>query len=78
MAIPNEDVLIQKAAQGDNRAFEALVEAYEKSMFNLAFRLVPDKEDAMDIVPGVSSRHIRRCPSLEATVVFPRGYTGFA
>jgi RNA polymerase sigma-70 factor (ECF subfamily) len=62
LAIPNEDVLIQKAAQGDNRAFEALVEAYEKSMFNLAFRLVPDKEDAMDIVQEVFLKAYQALP----------------
>ncbi len=62
MAIPNEAVLIQLASQGDNGAFEALVETYEKSMFNLAFRLVPDREDAMDIVQEVFLKAYQALP----------------
>lgn len=49
----DERVLVSKASRGDEDAFEALVARYEKGLYNLAFRMVPDREDAMDIVQEV-------------------------
>ena len=42
-----EDV-VKKAMQGDMQAFEQLVLEHEKMIYNLAFRLLGDKEDAYD------------------------------
>lgn len=49
----DERVLVRRASRGDEGAFEALVARYEKGLYNLAFRMVPDREDAMDIVQEV-------------------------
>lgn len=47
----DEDELLVRAAQkGDLRAFEALVEKYQKKMLNLAFRMLGDYEEACDAV----------------------------
>lgn len=53
MAAVDEEILIQKASRGDSAAFETLVVTYEKGIYNLAFRLVGDREDAMDITQEV-------------------------
>ena len=42
--------LVRSAQQGDLRAFEALVEKYQKKMLNLAYRLLGDYEEACDTV----------------------------
>jgi RNA polymerase sigma-70 factor (ECF subfamily) len=38
---------------GDERAFEGLVDRYQKAIFNLAYRMVDDYEDAKDITQVV-------------------------
>ncbi len=60
--LPDEKMLVERASQGDAYAFEALVEAYEKGVYNLAYRLVPDREDAMDIVQEVFLKAFQALP----------------
>lgn len=62
MALSDEETLIRSASRGDARAFENLVATYEKSVFNLAFRLVSDREDAMDIVQDVFLKAYQALP----------------
>ena len=62
MAILDEAVLIKKASLGDVDAFEVLVLTYEKNVFNLAYRLVSDKEDAADIVQEVFLKAFQALP----------------
>jgi len=38
-----------RIVKGDREAFEAIVERYQKPIFNVAYRMVNDYEDAMDI-----------------------------
>jgi len=45
----NEAELIHKAQSGDVRAFEQLVEEYQQSVFNLAYRMIGNHEDASDM-----------------------------
>lgn len=44
-----EKQLITKAQKGDKDAFAALVKAHEKRVFSIAFRLVRNHEDALDL-----------------------------
>lgn len=44
-----ENSMIQRAARGDERAFEKLVEAYQKQVYNLALKIVKNREDALDL-----------------------------
>jgi RNA polymerase sigma-70 factor, ECF subfamily len=46
----NDHVLIRQSIQGDLSAFRALVERHQSYVYSLAFRSVPRKEDAEDIV----------------------------
>lgn len=38
-----------KIVKGDREGFEAIVDRYQKAIFNVAYRMVNDYEDAMDI-----------------------------
>lgn len=44
-----ELALVRRAAEGDAGAFEELVLAYEKQVYNLALRMVVNPEDALDL-----------------------------
>lgn len=41
--------LVQRVVSGDTEAFSSLVLAYEKQVFNIALRMVGNREDAEDI-----------------------------
>ncbi len=41
--------LVERAAQGDTGAFNLVVSRWEKRLFNYAFRLTGDREDALDV-----------------------------
>ncbi|MDH3215891.1 MAG: RNA polymerase sigma factor [Candidatus Krumholzibacteria bacterium] len=40
--------IVEACLSGDRAAFRVLMDRYEKKMFNLAYRVVDDREDAMD------------------------------
>nr|WP_330386466.1 sigma-70 family RNA polymerase sigma factor [Natronincola ferrireducens] len=44
-----EDVLIDKARQGDIESFELLIKAYQQRAFNIAYRILGNLEDANDV-----------------------------
>lgn len=48
-----DDVLVQRCLEGNQKAFEVLVDRYQKPVFNLAFRFSLDKQDAEDIAQSV-------------------------
>jgi RNA polymerase sigma-70 factor (ECF subfamily) len=41
--------LAQSCQRGDRRAFEELVQKYQKTVFNVAFRMTHDRQDAEDV-----------------------------
>jgi RNA polymerase sigma-70 factor (ECF subfamily) len=45
--------LVMKCAHGDKMAFEALVERYERPIYNIAYRVMNNSEDAMDITQNI-------------------------
>ncbi len=62
MEFADEQVLVGKASRGDGDAFEALVSRYEKNVYSLAYRLVSDREDAMDVVQDVFLKAYQALP----------------
>jgi len=40
--------LISKAQKGDRKAFESLIKAHEKNVYNLALKLLKNREDVLD------------------------------
>lgn len=49
----NTWTIIQQATAGDTRAFRLLVEAHQGFAYRVAFRMVPDEQDAEDIIQEV-------------------------
>ena len=49
----DEARVIEMARGGDSRAFETLLERYEKPVFNAAYRIVANYEDAADVTQAV-------------------------
>lgn len=45
----NEKLLIHKAKSGDKNAFGLLIIEYEKSVYNIALRMMRNEEDAKDV-----------------------------
>ena len=50
---PELTALIKQAAAGDEDAFSALLDRYEKTVYNLAFQYTRHREDAADITQDV-------------------------
>ena len=48
-----EKALIQKCKQGDIDSFEMLIECYQQKVYNIALRMLGNKEDASDIAQEV-------------------------
>ena len=49
MSEANDRALVEKCLAGDTRAFEDLVEGYQKVLYNVALRMLNNREDAMDV-----------------------------
>ena len=50
----NEDLkLVQESRQGSRESFERLLTRYEKTIFNAAYRILRDYEDAKDVTQNV-------------------------
>ena len=54
-----EKILLQKSKAGDISAFEELIEGYQKKIFNIAFRIVGNYDDANDLAQEVLIRIYR-------------------
>lgn len=48
----NDAELVRRCLRGDEEAFRPLVEKYQGVLFNVAFRMVHDREDARDLAQG--------------------------
>lgn len=46
----SDEVLVKKSQKGDYPSFEELVKRYEKKIYNLAYRIMGNKEDASDVL----------------------------
>lgn len=46
-------ILVKQCLRGDRKAFESIVEKYQKTMFNVALRIVNDYDDAQDVTQSV-------------------------
>lgn len=72
----SEKKIIEKVLGGDANAFEELVLRYEKTVYNLALRMVGDRDDAFDMTQEAFIKAYGAFPRSGATVSFPCGYTG--
>ena len=66
----DEEALIEKAKRGDSRAFGALVDHYQRVVFNLALRMVNDREEAKDIAQTVFVKVYQKLDSYDPSYRF--------
>jgi RNA polymerase sigma-70 factor (ECF subfamily) len=69
---------VSRAAGGDDAAFETLVRRHERALFNLALRLLGDREDALDAVQDAFLRAHRALPRFRGDASFRTWITGIA
>jgi len=68
--VKNELELIEKAQNGDRKAQAQLVLRYEKKVFNLALRMMRDKEDAEDVMQETFLTALRKLHTFEGRSQF--------
>ncbi|MGA3244717.1 MAG: sigma factor, partial [Bacteroidota bacterium] len=49
MQEPNDKDLVKRCLSGDQKAFEILLERYQKPVFNIALRVLSNTDDAADV-----------------------------
>lgn len=62
--------ILARARQGDDEAFQVLVERHSRSVFRLAFRLTGNEQDAEDVVQESFLRAYRQLGRFEARANF--------
>lgn len=63
-----QDLILKNIKKGDIKAFETLILQYEKLYFNIAFRMLNDREDARDVTQDSLIKiykNIDKCDSVE-------------
>jgi RNA polymerase sigma-70 factor (ECF subfamily) len=66
----NEPQLVARAQGGDEDAFEQLVRAHQRYVFNLAYRVLGDRNEAEDVAQETFVRAWRGLPSFRAECRF--------
>ena len=61
----NEQLLLEKAKDGDVASFEELIEGYQKKIFNLAYRIIGNYDDAADMAQEALIRIFRSIASFK-------------
>lgn len=73
----SEKKIIEKVLGGDANAFEELVLKYEKTVYNLALRMVGDRDDAFDMTQEAFIKAYGSLSSFRGDSKFSVcGYTG--
>ena len=65
-----DEILIEKAQQGDMGAFERLIERYDRKVLSMALSFTRDPEEAKDVYQEVFIRVFRALPKFEQRSLF--------
>ena len=49
----SDEEIVRQCRSGDRRAYDALVERYHRTIYNVALRMVRDRDDAADVTQSV-------------------------
>lgn len=71
-----EKRLTQRAKRGDREAFAELIEIYKDKIFQLAYRMVGNRQDAEDIAQETFCGSMPICTPTTRATSSPRGFTG--
>lgn len=66
----DDDELVRASRAGDRQAFTALIQRYEKPIYNAVLRVVHDREDARDLTQTVFLRAFDRLQSYDPRYKF--------
>ena len=67
---PEEAIWVSQARQGDRQAFSKIVEAYQKPIFNLCYRMLNDRGEAEDAAQEAFIRAYMKIGSYDETRKF--------
>lgn len=59
MAQPSDEELVERVNRGDRRAFQVLVDRHKRMVFNIAWRMLRNREDAEDAAQEAFLRAFR-------------------
>lgn len=65
-----DQALVERAKQGDGAAFKALVEGHQGRLFAVAFGMLKDKDDAMDVVQDSFIKAHKKLAEFEGAAAF--------
>ena len=57
--------LVKQSLSGDNKAFESIVDKYQKTIFNVALKVTDDHDDAEDITQSVFIKAYEKLDSFD-------------
>ena len=66
----NDAELVRRCLRGDPEAYRPLVEKYQKVLFNVAYRMVHDAEDARDLAQGALVKAYEKLPGYDPSYQF--------
>jgi len=61
----DDEVLVQQTLNGDRKAFAMLVERYERPIYNLAYRMAHDPDEAADIAQNTFVKAFRKLDTFD-------------
>lgn len=67
---PSDEVLVRRCLAGEGKAFDVLVQRYQRRVFHLAYRLAHHPEDANDLAQEVFVRAYERLHTFRPGVPF--------
>ena len=70
MTEDQDKILVKESLEGDPKAFEKLIDKYQKKLFNLALRMVGDYDDAKEITQIVFVKTYERLNSFDSRYKF--------
>jgi RNA polymerase sigma-70 factor (ECF subfamily) len=70
MAQPSDEELVGRAKRGDRKSFEALVERHKRMVFNIAWRILRNRENAEDAAQEAFLRAFRSVGTFRGQAAF--------
>ncbi len=70
MANPDEHELVERAARDDHRAFQLLVERYQRKAYTVAFGILRNEDAAMDVTQDAFVKVYKALPGFKGQAAF--------
>ncbi|UCH83709.1 MAG: sigma-70 family RNA polymerase sigma factor [Candidatus Latescibacterota bacterium] len=70
MTTDRDEIIVEACLAGDRKVFEVLVERYEKKLYNAAYRILGESEDAMDATQSAFVKAFEKLHTFNPTLRF--------